>query len=149
MGLHVTNGCWEGSYSAFAVWRNALATAAGYGVITQHRGGRVNGYGIDIPCIPWNQLGNIRTLRGKWDYIPCDSRGNKDYLLILLCHYDCDGVIDHQHCKPLADRLEGLLDKLEEFGDGGGHIGSFAEKTRKFISGLRDAHENNETVEFV
>jgi hypothetical protein len=64
----------------------------------------------------------------------------------LLAHSDCEGEIQADICAPLADRLEELLPKLE--GDGGGHVGSYREKTETFIRGLRSAASAGEAVVF-
>jgi hypothetical protein len=71
-----------------------------------------------------------------------------DALVPLLNHSDCEGEIAHEHLHPLAVRLEGLLVKLDEMGDGGGHVGGFGDKTRTFIAGLMCAHEAGEPLGF-
>ena len=65
----------------------------------------------------------------------------------LLNHSDCDGYIPAAECAGIAEALEALLSALPD-GSGGGHIGDWREKTRAFISGLRLASENGESVEF-
>jgi hypothetical protein len=87
-------------------------------------------------------LKNIR----KWLPISWDAL-KPDILHVLLHHSDCDGIIEHKHCKSLADRLEELLPLLPD-GDGGGHIGDWREKTQRFIDGLRLADSLGENVEF-
>ncbi len=119
MGLDTTHDCWHGGYHSFMRWRTKLCEVAGYGLITYYEG-----FGGKKP----------------W---PKD-----DVLVVLLNHSDCDGEIEAEYCKPLADRLTELLPALEKAGDGGGHIGFYAEKTKIFISGLLDAHENKENVKF-
>jgi hypothetical protein len=84
---------------------------------------------IDVNGIPWKILGN-------------------DPLVYLLNHSDCDGQIEIHHLDPLANRLEELLPVLETYGDGGGHIGKYADKTRTFINGLRLAASRGEPVLF-
>lgn len=121
MGLDTTHDCWHGAYSAFNRWRTALCEVAGYGDLSQR-----DGFGGEIP---WPTT-------------------ESDVLIELLYHSDCDGDLKWEICGDLADRLEQLLPALEKKGDGGGHVGYYAEKTRRFIAGLRLAHEARENVEF-
>ena len=120
MGLDTSHNCWSGAYSAFNRWRTKIAEVAGYGELNEY-------LGFD-GTKPWPN--------------------NNDALIVLLRHSDCDGEINHLDCADLANRLESLLPALEIAGDGGGHIGSFAEKTKQFIDGLRDAAEAGENVDF-
>ncbi len=87
------------------------------------------------------------SMQGFGGKTPWSSLG-KDPLIVLLNHSDCDGIIKAKDCAPLADRLEKLLPALRSEGDGGGHIGSYEEKTRQFINGLRLAASRNEDVDF-
>lgn len=119
MGLDTTHDCWHGAYSAFSRWRQKIAEVAGLGTLDDYIG-----YGGDK----------------RW---PVDSP-----LVILLNHSDCDGEIQWEDCGPLAEALERLLPSLSNAGDGGGHIGSYEEKTKQFISGLKLAASRKENVEF-
>lgn len=144
MGLDITHECWHGAYSAFNRWRDKLGEVAGY---TYHES--PNGRGGQHPDIDW---GNIeatigRNLLGKWPEIPVRPDGTSDPLIILLAHSDCEGIIQKEYCNALANRLEELIPILGEE-DGGGHIGSYADKTQQFVIGLREAAVNNEDVEF-
>lgn len=122
MGLDTSHGYWHGAYSAFMRWRVKLSEVAGYGV------------NIYMPP----------------DYSAAvDAAHEKgDPLAKLLWHSDCDGEIPWEDCSPLADALEKLLPALEKAGEAGGHIGNYADKTKLFISGLRDAAALEESVEF-
>ena len=144
MGLDTTHDCWHGSYGAFSRWRDKLAEVAGY---TFHE--MKDGYGRLSPDLDW---GNIEAtighhLLGEWPAIPVRPDGTPDPLIILLAHSDCEGWIQTEFCGPIADRLEELLPALEGL-DGGGHIGSFTEKTQDFIKGLRLASKRGEKVTF-
>jgi len=119
MGLDTTHGCWNGAYSAFSRWRTKIAEVAGFGNLDDYTG--YGGGKVLPPAHP---------------------------LTVLLDHSDCDGEIAWQECGPLADALEKLMPSLTLAGDGGGHIGSYAEKTRQFINGLREAALAEENVEF-
>ncbi len=119
MGLDVTHDCWHGAYSGFMRWRIKICEVAGYGDLMQRQG-----FGGDIP-------------------FPQD-----DPLTILLDHSDNDGEIEFKYCKPIADRLLELIPALKKAGDGGGHIGSYADKTQAFIDGLLLANRKKENIEF-
>src|SRR5574340_940621 len=112
MGLDTTHDCWHGSYGAFMRWRKKLAEVAGFG--------------------------NLNDYEGFGGSALFDARNP---LTPLLDHSDCDGEIPLGDLLPLAMALEGLLPALEAAGDGGGHIGGYADKTRTFIEGLRRAIE--------
>lgn len=156
MGLDTTHDCWHGAYSAFTRWRDKLGEVAGY---TYHydvrpfgKGGVMNAVVSDSRVTPDLDWGNIeRTighdLLGKWPAMPVRPDGTPDPLIVLLAHSDCEGEIQAEFCAPLADRLEELLPLLGEE-DGGGHIGSYAEKTQTFINGLRSAAAAGEAVGF-
>lgn len=142
MGLDTTHDCWHGAYSSFQRWRDKIAEVGGY---TFHPSNEPANYDID-----W---GNIQTtigndLLGRWPKMPVRPDGTEDPLIILLAHSDCEGMIQAEFTSALADRLEKLIPLLEKEGEGGGHIGSYADKTRTFVEGLRRAVEANEDVEF-
>ena len=166
MGLDTTHDCWHGAYSAFTRWRTKLAEAAGIPLFL------MDGYYIQddqwtnssppLDALAWAAPGTdgrgpacgshygpalhnwitgiARWLPISWDVLKDDP------LLVLLNHSDCEGEILAKDCAPLADRLEALLPLLT--GDGGGHIGSYQEKTRTFITGLREAAAAGENVGF-
>ena len=119
MGLDVSHDCWHGAYSAFMRWRREIARVVGIDLMSME-GFKENG-------TSWETL-------------------KPDVLHVLLTHSDCDGYIQWKQTKKLADRLTELLPLLE--GEGGGHIGSYREKTQEFIDGLLLAHEAHERVEF-
>lgn len=121
MGLDTSHDCWHGSYGAFMRWRAKITEVAGYGVLDKRQG-----FGGETP----------------W------PGENTDALIVLLHHSDCDGDLPWEKCDEIALRLESLLPALEKAGDGQGHIGTYAEKTRTFIAGLRLAHQAKENVVF-
>jgi hypothetical protein len=151
MGLDISHDCWHGAYTAFRRYRNKLAELTGvplalmegfydqgeltanFQLWSDRKGDAQLPLILDEaePClpIPWELL-------------------KRDPIHTLLNHSDCDGTIPWRKCKALADRLEGLLPDLEKEGDGGGHIGSYADKTRLMIEGLRLAYDRQETVRF-
>ena len=136
MGLNTTHGAFDGAYSSFGRFRNAIAQAAGYAVNpVEYK----DGFKTDTILIDWGHITN-KNLHGEWDETP------EDPLMVLIAHSDCEGLIRPEQAEPLADRLESLLPDLD--GDIGGHIGSLKEKTQTFIDGLREAVELNEPVEF-
>jgi hypothetical protein len=135
MGLDTTHDCWHGAYPAFTRWRNKLAEVAGYKLEKQ------DGSFIDLPVLPWDSF-PYDWPAGEWgDHV------ERDPLVYLLAHSDCEGAIHPPQAAPLADRLEELLPLLPD-GDAGGHIGVWRDKTRRFIDGLRLAVSIGEDVEF-
>lgn len=150
MGLDVSHDCWHGAYSAFGRWRKELAHAAELpplelmeGFYSEDNPGAVLFMAIkySTPLITEGLIALHNQLPIKWECLKPDP------LYVLLNHSDCDGEISPEDAGPLADRLEGLLDKLPKCPDEG-HIGDWREKTQKFIDGLRLAASLGETVEF-
>jgi hypothetical protein len=119
MGLDTTHDCWHGAYSSFNHWRRAICNAAGWGSLDNY-----SGYGGP-------------------ESLPAD-----DVLTVLLDHSDGDGELKWEICGKLADRLEGLLDKIKQEDRTLGLPRSTFEDTQQFIAGLRLAHEAKENVEF-
>lgn len=142
MGLDTTHGCWHGGYISFMCWREAVAKAAGFPPLPLMAGffrsadffmGSMGLRGESA------RLGEMLPIR--WDYY------EKDPLVVLLTHSDCDGEIEAKDCGPIAERLAEILPKMPK-GDGGGHIGDWRAKTQAFIDGLRLAAAANEPVGF-
>lgn len=136
MGLDTSHGCWHGPYGSFAVWRLALAQAAGYRISQEHVPGRSD------YVLPW-ELFEAKNYQGEWDSPPGD-----DPLVYLLAHSDCDGVIHPEHGVHIAARLEQLLPKLAGLGYPGRDDEWMRDKTEQFIAGLREAAAAGEDVDF-
>lgn len=130
MGLDVSHNCWEGAYSAFMRWREELARLAGMPPLQMMEGFTPRFAAPETPIISWEALRPDPALHA------------------LLNHSDCDGELPAEICAPLADRLEELLAAAPADLNLGGHIGNFHDKTRQFITGLRDAAAAGEAVEF-
>lgn len=157
MGLDTTHECWSGSYSAFMRWRREIARAAGFPPLdlmlgfysddSSHYSGLLMSLGVDpdaaltaskeAPDKRWL----CEFLPIRWDYFASDP------LTKLLHHSDCDGEIAAADCGPIADRLEALLPKLPT-GEVPGLIGTWRDRTTRFIKGLRTAAAAGEAVEF-
>jgi hypothetical protein len=128
MGLLTSHGCWAGSYSNFHLWRRQLAHLVGL------------------------ELDEMEGYEGTRAWEDLES----DILHVLLDHPDNEGEIAAEHCGPLADRLETLLERLPpdtEYGEDGsmpdeGPLPDARERTKQFIQGLRQASERGEPVEF-
>jgi hypothetical protein len=121
MGLRTTHDCWNGSYSSFDQWRNKLAAVAGIDLY------QMKGFGGPI----------------EWD--------SDDALSVLLSHSDCEGSIAVSDLLPLADRLDELMPRLEEYDaqhPTGHQDYSVAWPARRFANGLRHAAWLGEPVEF-
>jgi hypothetical protein len=146
MGLDTTHDAWHGPYGSFSRWRHAVAVAAG--IIGED--GRLypamwDSEGV-VPCpIDWDFWDTQTNYRGKWVKDP------EDVIWVLLAHSDCDGHIKKRFLLPLADRLEGLLDKLSSDAyskDMHYYWFSPRGKAEKFIAGLRLAASENKKVKF-
>lgn len=124
MGLNCSHGAFDGAYSAFYRFREAICTAAG---------------GV------WDN-GD-----GHW-HMPEEIYNENEGLVALLNHSDCDGEISSEMCVKVANDLEKLLPVIEKNDNGGGgHItraGGFTGTTKKFIAGCREAARLGEPLEF-
>ena len=137
MGLDTSHDCWHGSYSAFMVWRQKIASVAGYAVWDVKYD---NGLIQKTVMIDWGHI-TENNLNGEWDVPQADP------LIYLIAHSDCEGLIHPQQAAPLAKRLEELLSQLPDE-DVAGHIGNWKSKTQKFIDGLNLAVKGVEDVIF-
>jgi hypothetical protein len=122
MGLSTTHGCYNGSYTYFGAWRHEIARAVGVDLW------KMKGYaakGVQKKPLSWDVLGN-------------------DVIRVLLDHPDNTGHINWKHTEKLADRLEELLPSIKNYPP----ENDFKAVTKKFIEGLRLAHEKHEKVLF-
>lgn len=146
MGLDVSHDAWHGAYSAFTRWRDNLAQAAGYKMLSvEECKERWPEEQIYYPVIdlPWEKF-EPKNYQGEWDSTP----GYEDPLLYVFVHSDCDGLLHPEHARLLADRLEQLLPQLDDT-EAVGHIHPHMRgKTQQFIDGLRAAVAAGEDVEF-
>lgn len=155
MGLDTTHDCWHGSYRAFAEWRNALATAAGYDLVEV---GTTSGHHVVCADIG-DDLYTEDHARGVWKHPP------EDFLHVLLTHSDAEYRIRREHTSSLADRLESLLPALDSVAPAlapGGErpvplgytpidppqVEHWKAQTRRFVAGLRTAAAAGEAVKF-
>jgi hypothetical protein len=134
MGLSTTYDCFEGSYSYFNEWRNAIASALGYKLESYDYLGKKMFY------IAVNKgLRTKKHLGGVWENPP------KDVIQILFVHSDCDGIIQSKYCSSLADRLKEILAILLE--EKTPYYNNHA-TTQLFIEGLRKAAKDGADIEF-
>ena len=137
MGLDISHDIWHGAYGAFHRWRNAVWVAAGNELKTvETRWGGEH----EIPDLDWDSV-QSHELYGHWE------RQVDDPLMWLMAHHDSDGILYPHQAEEIAMRLEEILPNLPE-GEGGGHIGSWKEKTETFIKGLRVAAGEGDMVVF-
>ena len=135
MGLRVSHGCWDSSYSSFNLWRCALAEAAGLPPLMLMEG--------------FYELMMLKEKRTEPVYpgLPIKwSAVRPDALTYLLSHPDDCGKLYWDQLPALADRLEDLLPKLEK---GYNEFDwSPRELAKIFIEGLRKAYAEEEDVTF-
>jgi hypothetical protein len=115
MGLCIKN-CYQGPYTSFNKWREKVSEFAGYGNLRLREGYAING-------VPWPK--------------------NKDALIILLTHSDCEGHISWKQCKSISERLKQLIPAFTCLGDP-----YYFEITKLFILGLELAYKNKEDIKF-
>lgn len=159
MGLTVSHGCWNGGFSHWHRWCNALACAAGY-TLAEVGTSRPDDYSMIVPSelkdVEWDEVNFF----GDWPAGP-----PADPLVILLVHQDNGGRIHADHTGLLADRLDELhplLPGLRTRLDKGEHrpvpLGYrpvrqadtlwWQHATGRFAQGLRTAARKGEHVEF-
>ena len=135
MGLFLTHNCFMGSYRSFNQWRRKVACYAGYPPIDLMEGycdprqintesGEDSEWSVDDLPIPWAKV--------KWTP-----------LHLLLNHSDCDGRIEWEVCRSIADELDKTLRPGETHGDE-----EYMWLTGQFITGLRSAADSRENIEF-
>lgn len=136
MGLRVSHGAFDASYSAFNRFRKFVLTSIG-------------------GSYPPHEQEGLDRDRWYWDTDkPFNSKSHQG-LKEFLCHSDCDGEISPEMCKVVADELESILpyiEVLEEKEKASGQLlarGGYVQVTKDFIAGCRDAHRKNEFLEFL
>jgi len=130
MGLDCSHDAFSGAYSSFSRFRKVIVTLMD-GSFPPHE---------DKSLDP-----------NSWYWSNQYSQETHPGLFVFLCHSDCDGEISPEDCKKIADEMEALLPKIDEMGEGEGHIkrdGGYGEVARRFIKGCRKAHKANEPLEF-
>ncbi len=150
MGLDVSHNAFSGAYSAFNRLRQAVAAATGDG-------------GSYPPHWQYNQDGSLRKdtkgnvmLIDSFDedkfYVGGDyTYENNRGLFEFLQHSDCDGMIEPDMCKMVADDLQALLPSVEKLEwESNGHLSrlGIVGTLQRFIDGCIAAHEANEPLEF-
>lgn len=126
MGLDVTYGCFNGAYSSFDRFRDALWRAA----------------------YPANPDGWANMEGGTFKAFS-EENPSHEPLDYLFYHSDCDGYLDTWKLMPLAERLEEVAPLLDV--GGSGHLARLGVRgtALQFAEGLRDAHADGEKVEFL
>jgi hypothetical protein len=150
MGLDTSHNCWHGAYSSFAHWRNDIGRVIGWAKRTE--AGQTTDYVIPEDRVPkqaapadetvtedgetytikWSEGYDNSVWLGHWDKDP------EDVIDVLMLHSDCEGIIPHRFCGPLAARLNDLLPDMDEW----------TERTNQFINGLLLADDLGEDVDF-
>ncbi len=127
MGLGTTHDAWSGGYQAFNQWKEALAVMDG---ADPH---------------PARHISQEHSM-GRW------ADGElPDFLMVLTCHSDCDGIIPSELAGPLADRVEEIINREGPFTlqmPQGWTLKEFRRVTKRFVKGLRLAADLDEDLEF-
>lgn len=132
MGLDTTHDCWHGPYSQFMRWREFLNWC-----VMQDRK-------ADPVCEAVVRMGITgEALVKAWDLGLYTDQSEP--INVLMNHSDCDGSIAASVCGPLADALEGLI---ERYMPARGTYDEMRPATERFIAGLRRAAAAGEDVEF-
>lgn len=134
MGLDISHDAFHGAYSAFNRFRRFVLQSIG-GSFPPHEDKSLD--------------------KDSW-YWETDFSDPKDYpgLCEFLSHSDCDGEINPETCKVIAEEFESILpyiEKLAETEPCHGHLlgnGGYVEVVKQFIKGCKKAYENNEPLEF-
>ena len=155
MGLDCSHDAWHGAYGAFMTWREEIARLAEIpplmlmdGFYAPLDSGRHPSLYHGPNTMNADTVSGQRYMDRLDSLLPISWESLKESPLHeLLHHSDCDGEIAPESCKAIADELKKLVPKLPKT-DHWGHIGSWKEKTNKFINGLNRAAEANEPLEF-
>lgn len=151
MGLNCSHDAFDGAYSAFNRFRQAVCHVTGFegsypphyeysmrGDLLYTKDGQVairEGYDPDRFFLPYGM--DEETCPGLWEF---------------LTHSDCDGEISPEMCTKVADDLEKLVPRMKELPwVAGGHIeraGGFVAVLENFITGCRMAAKHNEPLGF-
>jgi hypothetical protein len=134
MGLDINHDAFSGAYSAFNRFRQFVLKSIG-GSYPPHEDRT-----LDENFWYWeDSIYNPETYRGLYEF---------------FTHSDCDGEINPEMCKLVADELEYILPKIEELSqteEANGHIlrnGGYIAVTKQFINGCRLAYKNNKPLIF-
>lgn len=155
MGLDTTHGAWHGAYSAFNTWRTEIAKCLGIPLQLMEGfyprkddNDFMHPLSLVIFSVQNSTLGAKEQLERVTNNFPLLWDAFKpNPIHELLYHSDCDGEIEWEKCKPIAEALKELLPDMPSK-DFGGHIGNFKDKTKTFIDGLLLAHSKKENLEF-
>jgi len=151
MGLDISHDAWHGAYSAFMRWRQRIAIALDYPPLELMEGFfQKDGYSDPIKdfakLCPHLAETYYESLPIKWEGL------RPSPIIELLHHSDCEGEIDIELLRPIADALEELLPRLEGMqvdDQPGGHLSDgYVEVTKRFIKGARAAASAQEPLEF-
>lgn len=149
MGLTISHGTFDRSYSTFHAFRKMVARTAGFPPLEL-----MSGFYINDGSVSSNPFSGIQFSPDKdaWYFRPIldiqkqlpiswGQFGNKP-LIEFLSHSDCDGFINYGMAGRLANELEKLMPELHEEDKG------WIEIMEQFIDGCRLAHSKKERLIF-
>ena len=148
MGLNCTHNAFDGAYSAFNRFRQAVCFIIGGsypphylyqpdGQLTEVDGHIVYQKELDENRFYWGEGRTPKENPGLWEF---------------LTHSDCDGSISPSMCKKVANELEELVPAMRELNwEAHGHLernGGYAATLEQFIAGCRAAHKARQSLKF-
>lgn len=142
MGLDTSHGAYNGSYSGFSHFRDAICFALDGSYPTASR--IIDGKQTFV-CLRPNPEGDKP---GYWYWGKGRNRRTNPGLWQLMNHSDCDGYLSPSTCRKIAAELPPLYAKIEEYQDKAAPDGWYLAKAKKFTQGCMEAAEKNQRLRF-
>lgn len=149
MGLTISHGTFDRSYSTFHQFRKMIARTAGFPPLELMSGFYQNDGSVSsnpfsgLQFSPEKSAWYFRPIMDIQKQLPIswEQFGNKP-LVELLSHSDCDGFINYGMAGRLANELEKLIPELSE------EDKPWTELIHQFIDGCRLANSKKQKLEF-
>ena len=112
MGLNISHGTFDRSYSTFHKFRTIVAHLSGFPPLELMEGFYQNGDAMNDPFFMLKNEFRISKIKErlpiKWDLFQHHPISE------LLYHSDCDGKISYGKAKKIGDHIRSLVEKLPE-----------------------------------